>query len=130
MLLPRTAEWSASNVEYRLAPQFPWPAGNEDLAAAVRLVVDKAADFGADPNRIYLMGHSAGATHVASYVSHPEFFGSRGFRTCWRDPLIWRLSISRQANRATGGLRISGAIRSLLAQRSAVAGLIKTKFLS
>src|SRR5262249_35772245 len=66
------------NVEYRLAPQFPWPAGNEDLAAAVRLVADKAADFGADPNRIYLMGHSAGATHVASYVSHPEFHGPKG----------------------------------------------------
>src|SRR6266404_2532843 len=40
------------NVEYRLAPQFPWPAGNEDLAAAVRFVADKAAEFGADPNRV------------------------------------------------------------------------------
>jgi len=49
-----------------------------DLAAAVRLVADKAADLGADPNRIYLMGHSAGATHVASYVSHPEFHGPKG----------------------------------------------------
>ena len=66
------------NVEYRLAPQFPWPAGNEDLSAAVHFVADKAAEFGADPNRIYLMGHSAGATHVASYVSHPEFFGPKG----------------------------------------------------
>ena len=64
------------NVEYRLAPQSPWPAGNEDLAAAVRLVIDKATDYGADPNRIFLMGHSAGAIHVASYVSHPEFHGS------------------------------------------------------
>jgi acetyl esterase/lipase len=53
------------NVEYRLAPQFPWPAGNEDLAAAVQLVAAKASELGADPNRIYLMGHSAGATHVA-----------------------------------------------------------------
>src|SRR5258706_2449127 len=38
------------NVEYRLAPQFSWPARNEDFAAAVRLVADKAADPRADPN--------------------------------------------------------------------------------
>ena len=66
------------NVEYRLAPQHPWPAGNEDLSAAVHFVSDHAAEYGADPKRIYLMGHSAGATHVASYVSHPEFYGPRG----------------------------------------------------
>jgi len=27
-----------------------------------------AARFGGDPDRIYLVGHSAGATHIASYV--------------------------------------------------------------
>jgi len=77
------------NVEYRLAPQFPWPAGNEDLSAAVHFVADHAASYGADPNRIYLMGHSAGATHVASYVSHPEFFGP--LRPRRRNPLLGRL---------------------------------------
>ena len=40
------------DIEYRLAPQFPWPAGNEDLAAVVRFLTDKAADFGIDPKRI------------------------------------------------------------------------------
>ena len=66
------------NVEYRLAPQHPWPAGNEDLSAAVHFVADHATEYGAEAKRIYLMGHSAGATHVASYVSHPEFHGPRG----------------------------------------------------
>ena len=65
------------NITYRLAPQFPWPAGAEDVAAAVQWVCDKIGERGGDPARIYLMGHSAGAVHVASYVSHPEFYKVR-----------------------------------------------------
>jgi len=62
------------NMTYRLAPQSTWPAGAEDIASAVKWVSDEIASRGGDPARIYLMGHSAGAIHVASYVSHPEFY--------------------------------------------------------
>ncbi|QWG15326.1 alpha/beta hydrolase [Bradyrhizobium sediminis] len=66
------------NVSYRLAPLHPWPAGAEDLATAVQWISDKIGERGGDPGRIYLMGHSAGAVHVASYVSHPEFHKVKG----------------------------------------------------
>jgi triacylglycerol lipase len=66
------------NVTYRLAPQAMWPAAAEDLAAAVQWVADKIGDRGGEPRRVYLMGHSAGAVHVASYVSHPEFYKIKG----------------------------------------------------
>jgi acetyl esterase/lipase len=62
------------NIDYRLAPQFPWPAGAEDVASAVQWVSKEIGERGGDPSRIYLMGHSAGAFHVANYVSHPEFY--------------------------------------------------------
>jgi acetyl esterase/lipase len=62
------------NMTYRLAPQSPWPAGAEDIATAVQWVSKEIVERGGDPSRIYLMGHSAGAIHVASYVSHPEFY--------------------------------------------------------
>lgn len=55
-------------VEYRLAPEYPWPAGGQDVAGAVAWIKKNAAQYGGDPDRIYLMGHSAGATHVATYV--------------------------------------------------------------
>jgi triacylglycerol lipase len=61
------------NLTYRLAPEAQWPAGAEDVASSVQWVSDNIASRGGDPARIYLMGHSAGAVHVASYVSHPEF---------------------------------------------------------
>ena len=55
-------------MNYRLAPKAPWPAGGEDVAAAVRWVRKNIAEFGGDPEQIFLFGQSAGATHVAHYV--------------------------------------------------------------
>ena len=66
------------NATYRLAPAFPWPAGAEDVGAIVQWASEKIGERGGDPARIFLMGHSAGAIHVASYVSHPEFHKVRG----------------------------------------------------
>ncbi len=63
---------------YRLAPQAPWPAGAEDVAAAVHWVLDNIGTRGGDPARLYLTGHSAGATHVATYVAQPALQGPDG----------------------------------------------------
>lgn len=61
---------------YRLAPQHPWPAGAEDVGKVIAWVQANAAAHGGDAGRIFLMGHSAGASHVASYLFdaklHPE----------------------------------------------------------
>jgi triacylglycerol lipase len=64
---------------YRLAPAAPWPAGSEDVGAAVRFLRDGVARWGGDPNHIFLMGQSAGAVHVAGYVataSHGDIAGA------------------------------------------------------
>jgi acetyl esterase/lipase len=56
------------NATYRLAPQAKWPSGADDVRGMVKWAKENAAKFGGDANRIYLVGHSAGATHIASYV--------------------------------------------------------------
>lgn len=58
-------------MNYRLAPQNPWPAGAEDIAAALDLLQVEVAARGGDPASIFLMGQSAGAAHVASFVAMP-----------------------------------------------------------
>jgi acetyl esterase/lipase len=61
--------WVGVNMTYRYAPEFQWPAGAQDVAAAVAWVRNNIADYGGDPDRIVVAGNSAGAVHVASYVT-------------------------------------------------------------
>ena len=56
------------NATYRLAPEHPWPAGADDVVAALGWVRDNISDSGGDPDKVALMGQSAGATHVATYA--------------------------------------------------------------
>jgi triacylglycerol lipase len=66
--------WAAENglvgitIQYRLAPQFTYPAGAEDIARAVSWVREHARQWGGDPDRLFLWGHSSGAAHVADYL--------------------------------------------------------------
>jgi triacylglycerol lipase len=57
------------NMTYRLAPAAKWPAGAEDVGRALAWVRANVAAHGGDPARIYVMGNSAGATHVADWLA-------------------------------------------------------------
>lgn len=59
-------------ITYRLAPQGKFPAGGADTGAAIAWVREHITEYGGDPDGIILMGQSAGATHVMSYVALPE----------------------------------------------------------
>jgi acetyl esterase len=60
-LLCRTANTHVLAVDYRLAPEYPYPAALDDGHAALRWANEHAAELGADPNRIAIGGDSAGA---------------------------------------------------------------------
>lgn len=58
-------------INYRLAPQSPFPACTDDTFKAVEWVREHAKEYKVDPRRIALMGESAGG-HIVAYV------GARG----------------------------------------------------
>jgi acetyl esterase/lipase len=68
-------------INYRLLPDYPFPAGCDDLRAAIDYLKTNAAAFGLDPQRIVLLGRSAGgqlALLVAYTAGDPAIRGAIG----------------------------------------------------
>ncbi len=59
------------SINYRLAPAHRWPACLDDVRTAIRWVKDHAPDYQGDPERIALLGYSAGG-HLACMAAIQE----------------------------------------------------------
>ncbi|MFM8550819.1 MAG: alpha/beta hydrolase fold domain-containing protein [Nitrospiraceae bacterium] len=71
-----------ASVEYRFAPRWPFPAARDDVRAALAYLQTHAPELGLDPNRLVLLGRSAGgqlALLVAYTVGDPAIKGAIAF---------------------------------------------------
>jgi len=64
--------------DYRLYPEVRYPDFLHDSAQAVRWVKEHIAEFGGDPQRIFVMGHSAGAYNAAMLALNPVYLQAAG----------------------------------------------------
>jgi acetyl esterase/lipase len=61
------------SANYRLSPSVEHPAHMQDAAAATAWVLAHIADYGGDPSRVFVSGHSAGAYLAALLVLDPAY---------------------------------------------------------
>jgi acetyl esterase/lipase len=64
--------------DYRLYPEVQFPAFLDDNARAVAWAAAHAADLGADPRSIFVVGHSAGAYNAAMLALDPAYLARAG----------------------------------------------------
>ena len=87
------------SVDYRLAPEHPYPAAVEDAWAATRWVADNAHRFGADGSRLAVAGDSAGG-NLAAVVAQLDRDSVRSadgpavaFQLLWYPSTMWDTSL-------------------------------------
>jgi acetyl esterase/lipase len=66
--------------DYRLYPEVRYPAFLEDSAQALAYGLDQARRLGADPRRVFAMGHSAGGYNAAMLALDPRWLQATGHR--------------------------------------------------
>lgn len=83
VLLPlaATGDYVVASINYRLTGEATWPAQMHDCKAAIRFLRAKAADYGIDPDRIGVVGMSAGgqlAAMLGTCTNDPTLEGTLG----------------------------------------------------
>lgn len=74
--------------DYRLYPQVVFPAFVQDGARAVAWARDHVAEYGGDPDRLFVMGHSAGAHIAAMLATDADHLAAVGGSPDWLAGMI------------------------------------------
>lgn len=104
------AGFAAFSIDYRLAPEFPFPAAVDDVLAAVAWVRAHAAEYGVDPREIGAIGESAGG-HLAAMLAvlgrDSLDTGSRiAAAVAWSGPMDLHALVRDAGDVVTSGLTI------------------------
>jgi acetyl esterase len=105
------------SVDYRLAPEHPFPAGVDDCWAALQWVGEHAAELGGDPGRIAVAGDSAGAnlSAVVAHLARDNGGPALAFQLLWYPSVTGDLSLPSFTENADAPVLDRGVIDAFLA---------------
>ncbi|HEY3996726.1 MAG TPA: alpha/beta hydrolase [Mycobacterium sp.] len=91
------------SVQYRLAPEDPFPAGVNDCFAALQWAAENAAELGGDPSRIAVAGDSAGGNlaAVTALLARDNGGPALRFQLLWYPTVTADLSLPSHTENAT-----------------------------
>jgi acetyl esterase len=75
--LANSANVVVVSVEYKLAPENPYPAGLDDCESVTRWALDNASRFDLEPSQVYVCGESAGGTLATAVALRLRDAGDR-----------------------------------------------------
>jgi triacylglycerol lipase len=118
--------WLGVTATYRLAPAHQYPAGVEDMSGIIAWLRANAAEHGGDPDKIVLIGQSAGASHVGSYLASDQ---SAAIAKQSLAGAILMSGVYDLVNSVTGHFEHAyyGKDTALFEERSAIGGLARTE---
>lgn len=102
-----------ASANYRLSPKDTHPAQVDDVAHAIAWLKAHVSQFGGDPNRIFIMGHSAGCHLVTLVTLDPNYLNEVGLKPAdVRGVIAWSGGMYNLPEREKGTGRYPAYIRA------------------